>query len=1057
MFSFKNVHWVRINCLLYCSVLIPSISYSFDDRETHPRITRSAVSSSNIGSMLRDDLGYIASTETEIRGQTGRTFSIMDWVRLGSVEEDDPACRASHHFHHPLRPFLNSGVTDQPLFIRLYCLTTGHPNIFSNVTWATGYTSPIEKGSSTGNGFTWDTARRSYLDALTLPAPLDREAALASTFQTLGHVMHLVQDLAVPAHVRNDFQSHLEYCAPTLDFTHWCENTFERFVRLHGDLVDNAEPIRPSILSGQRLTRFWDTDQYSGANPSVNTTQGLAEYTNANFASQNTIFTETLPNTDGHAFPYPGQTSTDLQQLIVQGKALTQVVAEDGVLDRGFYVRKVSDGETLEHFLKAGYLTDYVASIVSIRPMLRLTFQMDDLVLADYAAKLIPRAVGYSAGLLDYFFRGKLDVDLVEGAEDSSVLRLTGTNASDDTLAHGTLKLYADDASGIRRELASTNVSDVSSGQALPELNAQMSQDSERFVAIYQGTLGQEVKNESQNNPGAVIGKVLGGVRVEEVSSDGSWWNLRTANGLFRLPIPANEVAELRWSAQSNMLIGHSPFDPGQTSVSFYVYQIARPADSSEIPLVDVGGNPQVDVKLVKQTSFPFGMTLGTAVEFKETVHYKQYALSFTRNDTYNWTCFSPLDCSYSLTSRTLSDQAVTLMHSEEVPFEQTVSLQLNPDNLSSGANGYLWEFRDFAHTTSGQILALVRAQVFGQDATKNVPVAVLDLVAGSPQRVELQPQTVFHQLLPKPIDVWAVIDVASGTAVASTAPPVARVHYATDTVLLGTNFFVTFAVMFQRDQYIGGPNPFGPQYMSVFTLPRTGCNSAGSVMGEVVTPGGYRDITMSQYRPEIEAVQFSLLQAESEPLSTPWIFLCPDGFQPGANFLITVRQNSFSSGRIDDMRLTTDAGRTRLTMLMAQNPVDGSFLETVQHRAKIAAWTPAIGTVELRQNLPSLAFMRQLISSSTHLALVSSFGSDPINFELLLNATLFNLEGPLSSTLFTDQFMSEYVLLDPDFLYNTADFRFYRKRPPLQRTVLPALLTSFGGWPRHYHTVRLK
>ena len=53
---------------------------------------------------------------------------------------------------------------------------------------------------------------------------------------------------------------------------------------------------------------------------------------------------------------------------------------------------------------------------------------LDDNVFRDYAARLIPRAVGYSAALLDYFFRGRLDVDL---ADDGSGLRLVGANGSD--------------------------------------------------------------------------------------------------------------------------------------------------------------------------------------------------------------------------------------------------------------------------------------------------------------------------------------------------------------------------------------------------------------------------------------------------------------------------------------------------------------------------------------------------------------------------------------------------------------------------------------------------
>jgi hypothetical protein len=47
----------------------------------------------------------------------------------------------------------------------------------------------------------------------------------------------------------------------------------------------------------------------------------------------------------------------------------------------------------------------------------------------------IPRAVGYSAALLDYFFRGRLDVALVEGAGGTSELEVT--NRGEDPLGAG--------------------------------------------------------------------------------------------------------------------------------------------------------------------------------------------------------------------------------------------------------------------------------------------------------------------------------------------------------------------------------------------------------------------------------------------------------------------------------------------------------------------------------------------------------------------------------------------------------------------------------------------
>jgi hypothetical protein len=49
----------------------------------------------------------------------------------------------------------------------------------------------------------------------------------------------------------------------------------------------------------------------------------------------------------------------------------------------------------------------------------------DNKVNEDYAAKLLPRAVGYSAGLLDYFFRGSIDIQLPSKQYHSGIYAMT--------------------------------------------------------------------------------------------------------------------------------------------------------------------------------------------------------------------------------------------------------------------------------------------------------------------------------------------------------------------------------------------------------------------------------------------------------------------------------------------------------------------------------------------------------------------------------------------------------------------------------------------------------
>jgi hypothetical protein len=62
-----------------------------------------------------------------------------------------------------------------------------------------------------------------------------------------------------------------------------------------------------------------------------------------------------------------------------------------------------------------------------------------------HARQLLPKAISYSAGLLNYFFRGKLDVEkigYVSGPNNSVGIRIQITNLSKDTFSKGSWELY---------------------------------------------------------------------------------------------------------------------------------------------------------------------------------------------------------------------------------------------------------------------------------------------------------------------------------------------------------------------------------------------------------------------------------------------------------------------------------------------------------------------------------------------------------------------------------------------------------------------------------------
>ncbi len=145
---------------------------------------------------------------------------------------------------------------------------------------------------------------------------------------------------------------------------------------------------------------------YTGANPSAGTDQGLAEYTNANFFSEDTVFAaERYGEHHVHYSPFPKISSLPYEDFFNDELLPDRIWSEDGEWDFRLYIPKHGGhGEAVDHFLAVGYFSIYGKQ----DPYLYRSFFLDERCHRSYAQKLVPRAVGYSAALLDYFFRGRL-------------------------------------------------------------------------------------------------------------------------------------------------------------------------------------------------------------------------------------------------------------------------------------------------------------------------------------------------------------------------------------------------------------------------------------------------------------------------------------------------------------------------------------------------------------------------------------------------------------------------------------------------------------------------
>lgn len=421
------------------ALLIPINSFCWNEEVTHNIITQSTVDRSTFNEQIRL-LGF-SGPKDNIQGE-GKTLSIEKWFIEGTKLEDAGNAaqaligyaRYLNHFHNPLKDWSNAGLTD---------VSSGE----SLLLWAQDGTT---QNSKLGGDWSWHKVRDYYYSALIATTDTNRQEYFARTFRGVGQQMHLIQDTSVPAHVRNDShaQDAMGWKQPgnlSLRLETWAKGNTGKIQDSTNKFAASPGSYYPTVslnipISGKApITQLVDADVYTGTNPTASLVQGLAEYTNANFASEYTIFAENKPTSDKQYFPYPQASSTDMQAIISQNKLPEDVLASDGIVDKTFYIAKTADGETYGHFARVGYFTDNLTNNLDLY---KRTFYLDETCHSDYTDKLIPRAVGYSAALLDYFFRGKLTATYNVGDITFHTAKVTVTNATPgEAMANGDVSL----------------------------------------------------------------------------------------------------------------------------------------------------------------------------------------------------------------------------------------------------------------------------------------------------------------------------------------------------------------------------------------------------------------------------------------------------------------------------------------------------------------------------------------------------------------------------------------------------------------------------------------
>jgi hypothetical protein len=385
--------YIYFSMLLLCSNV-----YAWENKVTHRDISNAAAKLS-----LTDEQ---RNSEYELNGEKK---PLLDWVKDGAELEDAGSnfalskARFKNHFHNPLAiltppigTLTDGGLKD---------IMTGQSTLF----WAQDSSNQV---NYEGGDWSWNTVRSHYYRSLTETDKAKKDEFTVKTYLGLGYQMHLLQDMGQPDHVRNDAHP-IDGSGFLWGFETWARKK-RPFIQQQAATATNA--TKPTVDLTQPLFegyapvgRLMDTRRYvADRTPSSATNQGLAEYTNSNFFSDDTIFAARYSIDDKHYFPYPRKEGTDIQKYFDGTKAPETVLSEDNKSVKGLWISKVGEGEIVPHLVRVGAAAELAYAVFGEGKLFYAALGRDEITYEDYASLLVPKAVGYSAALLDHFFRGKI-------------------------------------------------------------------------------------------------------------------------------------------------------------------------------------------------------------------------------------------------------------------------------------------------------------------------------------------------------------------------------------------------------------------------------------------------------------------------------------------------------------------------------------------------------------------------------------------------------------------------------------------------------------------------
>jgi hypothetical protein len=485
---------------LAVAALLPRPGWAYDPATTHAGLTQRAALASELHVALARRFGRPLGLFEPIRfapdllpGNEGRLLAarlaMLDpaggyrpgddgvatsvaWLVAGSVIAWTPAERGQNSFLDPSRGAgLNQGGGLVDVGHSMRALIDGG----TLRAWATGTDFKLDGAPSTA----WlqsahnDVGLPVFYDQMEQAvAGQDRAArntALARTLLALGGVLAVLEDAGEPAHVRNDFRGaflRAHDSGASGPFNRG--SPFERFVADTygvGGVPAASLPVdRPTVMA-----------YFTAADA-----QGLADRTQRFFFSDGTLPEDGVVDRGTTSqeivraarrslvFGLPTVPRLELREIgrkqyvyAVGGEPQGRLVLTSGPASATSAPGAAASGPS-------GTARTAPRTAAPLRRLFayervpgRVRFFLDRGVYQDMARALLPEVGAFAAGLIDHLLRGEVKIQL-----DGASARITVAGARG-ALGAGKLRVFAEDALGLRRELGSWPASALADGQAI--------------------------------------------------------------------------------------------------------------------------------------------------------------------------------------------------------------------------------------------------------------------------------------------------------------------------------------------------------------------------------------------------------------------------------------------------------------------------------------------------------------------------------------------------------------------------------------------------------------